>query len=594
MSGRVASDEGPLPASARAAPVPAAGSPPSPRLQQRPVPQPAYRRLVDAGLHPVLARVAAARGLSDPSSLTPRLADLLRPQGMRGLGDAAALVADAIAHGSPILVVGDYDCDGATASALAVTGLRRLGATADYLVPSRFLHGYGLSPAVVEAALAHPRLGRPAVLITVDNGIASHAGVTAAREAGMRVVVTDHHLPGPTLPDADAIVDPNLPDCGFPSRHLAGVGVAFYLVSAVRAARVAAGAFAAPGPGLGDLLDLVALGTVADVVPLDENNRRLVQAGLARIRTGKARPGIQALMRVAGCAQDSVGTRDLGYLLGPRINAAGRLEDISIGIECLLAADLSAALPLAETLDRINRERRATQEDMQEQALAALGQPDPARRAIVVHDPSWHQGVVGLLAGRLRERYHRPAFAFAPDAVSGTWRGSGRSIPDLHLRDVLALIDARHPGLIERFGGHAAAAGLSLPARALEPFEAALETALHEGYPADLFTARLLTDGGLGADECSLELAMLLDRHVWGAGFPPPLFADEFRVRRQRVVGSGHLQLGLEIHGRTFEAIFFGRDTPLPDRCMLAYRLQTNVFRGATRLQLLIEAETRH
>ncbi|MEZ5653966.1 MAG: single-stranded-DNA-specific exonuclease RecJ [Burkholderiaceae bacterium] len=567
------------------------GVPPRPpELHRRRFDASIAARLQAAGLHPVLARVASARGITDAAALNPALADLLRPERMHGLAAAAALVADAVTAGAPIVVVGDYDCDGATASALAVSGLRRLGALTDYLVPNRFIHGYGLSEPLVDIALAHPRLGKASLLITVDNGIASIAGVRAARAAGLKVVITDHHLPGDALPKADAIVDPNLPQCGFPSRHLAGVGVAFYLLSAVRAELVARARFEAPGPPLGDLLDLVALGTIADVVPLDENNRRLVHAGLQRIRSGRARPGIQALLRVAGCAQDRVSARDLGFLLGPRINAAGRLDDITLGIECLLADSLDAALPLAERLDAINRERRDAQLEMQEQALAHVGEPGIGQRAIVAFDPHWHQGIVGLVAGRLRERHHRPAFAFAPDANSGLWRGSGRSIPDVHLRDILAWIDTRRPGLIERFGGHAMAAGLSLQESALRPFADVLEQALHECCDDEPFSPRLLTDGELTEDQCTLDLALLLERQIWGSGFPAPLFANEFQVQRQRVVGNGHLQLELALDRQRLSAIFFGRDQPLPARCMLAYRLQANSFRGSTRLQLLIEA----
>ncbi|MEZ5660555.1 MAG: single-stranded-DNA-specific exonuclease RecJ [Burkholderiaceae bacterium] len=537
-------------------------TPDSPALMQRPHDPRIVARLQAAGLHPVLARVAASRGVENPESLNPSLAGLLRPEPMHDLAKAAGLVVQAIETDSAIIVVGDYDCDGATATALMVTGLRRLGARIDYLVPNRFLHGYGLSEPLVALACAHPRLPGPGMLITVDNGIASLAGVRAARAAGMKVVITDHHLPGETLPEADAIVDPNLPQCGFASRHLAGVGVAFYLLTAVRAQLLERAPQRQRGPALGDLLDLVALGTVADVVPLDENNRRLVNAGLERMRSGRARPGIQALMQICGCAQDRINARDLGFLLGPRINAAGRLDDITLGIECLLAPDLDTALPLAETREAITRQRRDAQLTMQDQALAHVGDPVPGQRAIIAHDEHWHQGIVGLVASRLRERHHRPAFAFAPDAQSGRWRGSGRSIPDVHLRDALALIDATHPGLIERFGGHAMAAGLTLDEKGLAAFPQALEQALRQCADAEAFSPRLLTDGALDEADCTLDLALLLERQIWGSGFAAPLFVNEFVVHKQRIVGSGHLQLDLGLGKQRLAGIYWPRPAP--------------------------------
>lgn len=567
-------------------------SPPAPvSLRVRAVPSIERDRLEAAGFAPILARLFAARGINDPAAISGDLKDLLTPEGLLGLDAAAQLIAQGIADKQGFCVVGDYDCDGATATAVMMAGLGHLGARIDYLVPNRFVDGYGLSPGVVTASCEHPRLGKPDWIITVDNGIASLAGVEAANRRQIGVIITDHHLPGENLPAAAAIVNPNQPGCQFLSRNLAGVGVAFYVVAAVRARLRETGQLPAGGAPLAHLLDLVALGTIADLVTLDDNNRRLVAAGLARIRAGKARPGIAALLQIAGVVTHQLSVRDLGFALGPRINAAGRLEDISLGIECLMAATLEQALPLAEALDSINRQRREIETEMRESAIDSVTTPTPHQMTLVLYQPDWHEGVVGLVAGRLKDRFHRPTFAFAPAAgEAGMLRGSGRSVSGVHLRDALALVDAREPGLIGRFGGHAMAAGLSLPTAALKQFEVAIEQAVADLAAPDALTAELLTDGPLKAEELNLPLVSSIDQHIWGQGFPAPVFCNEFRVVRQRVVGSGHLKLDLQLDGRDIPAIFFQRSEPLPDAAWLAYTLQANEYRGVTELQLLIQA----
>ena len=558
----------------------------------RPVPEPARSALERAGLHPVLARLYAARGVEDRTQLDPDLRGLLPPDGLKDIDVAARLLADAIDSDRPVLIVADYDCDGATACAVAVRGLRMMGARVDYLVPNRFEHGYGLGPAIVDLACAHPRLGRPALIVTVDNGIASVEGVDRARTLGIDVLVTDHHLPGERLPEAAAIVDPNRTDCPFPSKHLAGVGVMFYVLLALRARLRAAGRFAGrPEPPLQTLLDLVALGTVADLVRLDRNNRLLVGAGLRRIRAGQACPGVRALFEAAGRDPRNAGCGDLGFALGPRINAAGRLEDITIGIECLLADDPGLAAELAARLDAINRERREIEADMREQAVADAGAPGAGQRTLVVCREGWHEGVVGLVASRLKDLHHRPTVAFAPaSGEPGMLRGSGRSIPGVHLRDTLDLVSKRHPAMIARFGGHAMAAGLSLPAAALDDFAQAFEQAILESADPACFERSLLTDGPLAPDELALELAEAIDLGVWGQGFPPPLFSDLVEVAGQRLVKDRHMKLELSLAGRRVDAIAFGRTEPLPRRARIAYRLERNSFRGLVSLQLIVEA----
>lgn len=556
-------------------------------LVSRPCPAPAVERLRRAGLPPLLARLYASRGVSRPEEIKTQLGELLPYTALRNSEAAAARLADAITRGERLLVVADYDADGATACALAVAGLSAMGAVVDYLVPNRFETGYGLSPEIV----AHAAARRPDLLITVDNGIAAHAGIEAARAHGLEVLVTDHHLPAQGLPLPEAlIVNPNQPGCSFPSKGLAGVGVMFYVLIALRAELRRRGAFAKrKEPHLAGLLDLVALGTVADVVPLDANNRLLVDQGLKRIRAGQARPGIQALFQVAGRDPARASVYDLGFVLGPRLNAAGRLADMSLGIACLLAPDLTQALPLARELDRLNRERREIEADMQQQALALLETLDVAEGcSLTLYDPAWHQGVVGLLASRLKERHHRPTIVFA-DGGDGLIRGSGRSIAALHLRDALDLVDKREPGLLVKFGGHAAAAGLTLRRTDLPRFAEAFEAVACERLtPADLQRV-IETDGPLGPEDYLLDQALALQDAVWGQAFPPPLFHGEFRVDAQRLVGDKHLKLMLSDGRICAEAMLFNHAEPLPERIQTAYRLEVNAWNGRLAPQLTLE-----
>lgn len=537
-------------------------------------------------MHPVLARVFAARGITEPRELDLALGELPSWKSMKGIDAAAARLAQALARNERLLVVADYDADGATACALAVLTLRRLGGDIDFLVPNRFEFGYGLTPEIV--ALAAER--KPQLIVTVDNGIASVDGVAAAEARGIEVLITDHHLPGERLPEPALIVNPNQAGCDFPSKNLAGVGVMFYVLLALRAHLRASGWFdTRPQPKLADYLDLVALGTVADVVKLDHLNRILVQQGLNRMRAGRARPGLRMLLAAAGRDPGRLSGFDLGFVLGPRLNAAGRLADMSLGIRCLLAEDEETALPLAMELDRLNRERKNLEADMHEAALAELELSPPADSyTLVLHRQEWHQGVVGILASRLKERYHRPTIVFAQSAPDEL-KGSGRSIRALHLRDALDRVSKRAPNLITRFGGHAAAAGLSLAASALPQFTTLFEQAARECLrPADL--ARVIeTDGSLSATEVTLELADLLAQPLWGQAFPAPSFADEFRVLRQQVVGERHLRLGLARGDRVFEAMLFRQAEPLPERITAVYRPERNEYQGLARLQLVLE-----
>ena len=562
---------------------------PFPRLITRPVNPHARQALETAGVHPLLARLWAARGVRDGGELRREWGALVPPHHLSHVTDAAARLADGIARGERMLVVADYDCDGATACAVAIRALRQMGAIVDFLVPNRFETGYGLSPAVVELARHHPA-GRPDLLITVDNGIASVEGVAAANALGMQVLVTDHHLPGDELPAACAIVNPNQPGCGFPSKHLAGVGVIFYVMLALRAELRRRGRIPADGgPRLNELADLVALGTVADVVTLDDNNRLLVTQGLARLRQGRMQPGLRALFAVAGREWREATTFDLGFALGPRINAAGRLADMSLGIRCLLSDHDDEALHLARELDAINRERRDIETTMRDQALAACEHVERQGQAsLCVYQPDWHQGVVGLVASRLKERFWCPTLAFAP-AGDGELRGSGRSIPDVHLRDALDLVAKRHPGLILKFGGHAMAAGLTLNASAYAAFGPAFDAAVRELTGRDRFEPLLETDGSLESGYANVDVANVLAREVWGAGFPAPLFADTFRVLHQRLVGGKHLKLALERGSQRFDAIWFGHTEPLPEKVLSAYRLQSNTWNNLVTVQLVLE-----
>ncbi|MFA5684653.1 MAG: single-stranded-DNA-specific exonuclease RecJ [Lysobacteraceae bacterium] len=549
-------------------------------------------------VHPVLRRIYAARGVRSEREARLRLDELHAPWTMGGLDAAVDLLCQAREQDWRILVVGDFDCDGATASAVAVRGLRLLGLQrVDFRVPHRQRHGYGLSPALV-AELDAPL---PDLILTVDNGIAAHAGVDTARARGIRVLVTDHHLPGEHLPAADAIVDPCLPGDGFPSRCLAGVGVVFYLLLALRARLREAGEFAdAQGPDLGALLDLVALGTVADLVPLDRNNRILVEAGLRRLRGGRGTPGLVALAEVAGRETATLSAADMGFALGPRINAAGRLEDMRLGIECLLCDDLDEARAMAARLDHINRERRTRQADMLAEAgalveqalLSARGETPPA---LCVYDAGWHPGVVGLVASRLKETWHRPALAFAPAGgeEADCLRGSARSINGFHVRDALAAIDALNPGLIVRFGGHAMAAGLTLPTAHLDAFREAFVAQAQAMLDPAALLAECLTDGELASDEWTRDLAEALHAGgPWGQGFPVPEFDGRFEVAQWRVVGQRHLKLRLRAGPRSeaIDAIWFDgwRDEPPPPRCHAVYQLVADDYRDRGGVQLLI------
>lgn len=541
------------------------------------------------GLHPVLARLYAARGVTCPEDIETALARLVPPASLKGCEDAAVLLADALAARKCMLVVADYDCDGATACAVAVRGLRMLGASIDYLVPNRFEYGYGLTPEIVKLAAAR----RPELLITVDNGIASVDGVAAANALGIDVLVTDHHLPGATLPAARAIVNPNQPGCEFPSKHIAGVGVMFYVLLALRAELRRRGAFddARPEPRLDGLLDLVALGTVADVVRLDGNNRVLVAQGLQRIRKGRMQPGIAALFRAAAREARSASAFDLGFGLGPRLNAAGRLSDMSLGIECLTTDDIGRAWELAQQLDTMNRERREIEAGMQQQALADLAQVDPAEAAtITLFNPDWHQGVIGIVAGRLKEKFHRPSFTFAHADESGARvKGSGRSIPGFHLRDALDLVSKREPDLLVTFGGHAMAAGVTLETDKVPRFAAAFEAVAREWLSEEALSRVLETDGDLEDAYFTPQFVELLDGAVWGQGFPAPLFSGEFEVASQALVKDKHLKLQLARGRQRFGAIWFNHTEPLPAHATVAYRLASDTWNGVTRVQLIVE-----
>ncbi|BCX82585.1 single-stranded-DNA-specific exonuclease [Methylomarinovum caldicuralii] len=557
------------------------------RLRLRPLPDEPHD--LPSHLHPVLKRIYLARGIRRAEELAYTLKRLPPPGTLSGIETLTARLAAAIERDEAILVVADYDADGATACALAVSGLRALGARrVDFIVPDRFKLGYGLTPGLVREALAR----RPDVLLTVDNGIASLQGVAAAKEAELDVLITDHHLPGEALPEADAIVNPNLPEDAFPGKALAGVGVMFYVLIALRAELRARGR--AAEVNLADWLDLVALGTVADVVPLDTVNRILVHQGLERMRRGRLRPGIRALLEAAGRSLADLVTSDLAFAAGPRLNAAGRLEDMTVGIRCLLSDDPNAARRLAARLDALNRERRDIEAQMQAEALQILDSRDwdGGNAAICLYDPGWHEGVVGILASRIKDRTGRPVIAFAP-GEDGLLKGSARSVPGLHIRDVLAAIDAARPGLIARYGGHAMAAGLSLAPEHLDRFAAAFEAQVAAaGIAADEILA---TDGTLAPPQFSLELAETLRRAgPWGQAFPEPLFHGDFAVCQARIVGERHLKLTVvPPAGPALDAIAFNLDDPAAwlecAQLRLAYQLDVNEFRGRRSVQLKVD-----
>ena len=573
-----------------------------PTITLRNPPPRAVWALEEAGVPPLLARLFAGRGVRAPGELDDALARLLPPAGLLGIAAAATLLADAIAQRQRICVVADYDCDGATACAVALRGLRLLGAAPDtlaYVVPDRAVHGYGLTPAIVDLAMQQ----RPDVLLTVDNGIASIDGVAHARACGLRVLVTDHHLPAlfsdvVHLPDADVIVNPNQPGCTFESKNLAGVGVIFYVLLALRGELRERGVFtSAAQPRLDTLLDLVALGTVADVVKLDANNRRLVAQGLRRIRAGQLQPGVAALFNAAGRDARRASAFDFGFALGPRINAAGRMSDMTLGIECLLTDDAGRANDLAKQLDAINRERRVVEAGMREQAeawldgvmaqqaLADAGAP----AALAVFDAGFHEGVVGIVASRLKDRVHRPTFVFAR-GQDGLLKGSGRSIPGFHLRDALDLVSKREPGVLKRFGGHAMAAGCTIEEAHFAAFDAALQKVASEWLDAATLSRTLLSDGPLGAENFTTETVRALDALVWGQAFEAPVFIDEVQVVSQRLVGEKHMKLSVRHAGQLRDAIWFGHSEPVAATVRLAYRLSLDEYNGRERVQMVVEA----
>ncbi len=550
--------------------------------------------LEQAGVHPLLARLYAARGIQDAATLDASLAQLLPPTGLKGIEAAAVLLADAMAANKKLCIVADYDCDGATACAVALRGLRLLGAAhVSYIVPDRVVDGYGLTPPIAERVKA----SGADVLITVDNGIASVEGVATARALGLQVLVTDHHLPAAVLPEADAMVNPNQPGCTFESKALAGVGVMFYVLLVLRAELRKRGVFTAEQqPKLDTLLPLVALGTVADVVKLDANNRRLVAQGLARVRKGQMPPGMLALFAAAGRQSAQCTSQDFGFALGPRINAAGRLSDMTLGIECLTTDDVGRATELATQLDRINRERREIEGDMREQALELAQEMfDPEEEppsALCVFDPDFHEGVVGIVAAKLKDLHHRPTFVFAPSQAAGKGhelKGSGRSIPGFHLRDALDLVAKRHPGVLLRFGGHAMAAGCTLEEDNLATFEEALQQVAQEWLDEATLQRRLETDGPLLPEYRRPELADTLAREVWGQGFAPPTFSEVVEVLGQRLVGEKHLALKLRHHGQPVDGIWFGRVDPLPALAHLAFRLEADEWQGNKRVRFVVE-----
>jgi single-stranded-DNA-specific exonuclease len=544
-------------------------------------------KLIRDGVHPVLARVFAARGLFDAAELNSELSGLIAPSGLLHIDAAAVYLADAIAAGKKMVIVADYDCDGATACAVGLRGLRALGAIVDFIVPNRFEYGYGLTPEIVALAV---REKAPDIIVTVDNGIASIDGVAEAARLGIDVVVTDHHLPGDRLPAARVIVNPNQPSCGFPSKNLAGVGVMFYVLLALRAELRRRNVFDLQNqPKLDHLLDLVALGTVADVVKLDANNRILVAQGLKRMRSGRMHAGVAALFRAAGREARRATPFDLGFALGPRLNAAGRLADMSLGIECLTTDDEGRAWAIAQQLDEINRTRRDIEAGMQDTALALLDDFNPQNRmTISVFDPSWHQGVIGIVASRLKDKFYRPTITFAP-GEDGWIKGSGRSIAGFHLRDALDLVSKHAPTLIDKFGGHAMAAGLTLRADAFDAFAAAFEAVGQAQLTMDQLERVVDTDGVLEDAYYSTQFIALMDGQVWGQGFAPPVFCDRFRVLSQRILKEKHLKLLLEKDGRKYDAIWFGRTDSLPDYARVAFRLDANEYNGVTRVQLMVE-----
>jgi single-stranded-DNA-specific exonuclease len=564
------------------------------KIIPRDIPPRAAWALEQAGIHPLLARLYAARGVIGKDELDDGLARLLSPESLMGVQQAAVLLADAIAAGRKLCIVADYDCDGATACVVALRGLRLLGATRlDFVVPDRVVDGYGLTPPIAQRVKERGN----DVLITVDNGIASVDGVAAANALGLQVLVTDHHLPGPSLPAAAVIVNPNQPGCEFESKSIAGVGVMFYVLMALRSELRQRGVFDAQSqPRLDSLLPLVALGTVADVVKLDANNRRLVAQGLRRVRAGALPCGLASLFAVAGRDVRVATTFDFGYALGPRINAAGRLADMTLGIECLLTDDAARGEELARALDAINRERRDVEGGMRDQAMiivdALFDEAEEPPAAISVFDPDFHEGVVGIVASRIKDRMHRPTFVFAASQAPGReheLKGSGRSIAGFHLRDALDLMTKRHPGLLLRFGGHAMAAGCTIAEEQLDQFEQSFNQVAQEWLDAATLTRRLHTDGPLAPEYRRPDLVDTLHHEVWGQGFAPPVFSEEVEIVSQRLVGDKHLQIKLKHQGQPVDGIWFGHTEPLPARVMLAFRLDADEWQGVRRVRFLVE-----
>lgn len=543
--------------------------------------------LRQSGLHPVLARLYAARGVQHSAELNTDLPALIPPQQLLHIEKAASFLADAIQSGKKLVIVADYDCDGATACSVGLRGLRMLGAHVDYIVPNRFEYGYGLTPEIVALTIKEKA---PDIIVTVDNGIASIEGVAAANASGVQVLVTDHHLPADSLPEAAVIVNPNQPHCPFPSKHLAGVGVMFYVLLALRAELRQRGVFDQQSqPKLDVLLDLVALGTVADVVKLDPNNRILVAQGLRRMRSGRMHAGIAALFRVAGRDPRQASPFDLGFAIGPRLNAAGRLANMSLGIECLVTDDEGRAWAIAQELNHINASRKDIERDMQDVALLHLDdfQAD-ASHTITVFDESWHQGVIGIVASRLKDKFFRPTITFAP-GDAGLIKGSGRSIPGFHLRDALDLVSKHAPHLIQKFGGHAMAAGLTIRADDFLAFQAAFEAVGQSWLQKHQLERIIETDGALEEAYFSTDFIALIDSQVWGQGFPPPIFCDEFKLVSQRILKERHLKLILEKAGKRYDAIWFGHTDTLADKVTVAFRLDANEYNGVTKVQLLVE-----
>ena len=561
------------------------------KIQQRQFDEKIVTELVAQGTNPLLARLYGARGVIAKSELEASLSGIIPPEQLTNSGEMAKLLADAIAANKKILVIGDYDADGATATAVAVKGLRSMGAQVDFLVPNRFEYGYGLTPEIVALASTI----RPDILITVDNGIASIDGVAAANLLGLQVLVTDHHLPADATPAAACIVNPNQHGCTFKSKNLAGVGVMFYVLLALRAELRKRGAFAKKTehslaePNLTELLDLVALGTVADLVKLDANNRILVEQGLRRIRAGVCCAGITALLKIAGKSPEKVNAQDFGFAVGPRLNAAGRLDDMRLGITCLLAETEADAMQKAQTLHELNMERRNIEADMQDSALIALENIDVADNfSLSIYNADYHQGVIGILASRLKEKYHRPTIVFA-DAGDGIVKGSGRSIASLHLRDALDLVTKRHPDLIIKFGGHAMAAGLSIKQADFVGFQEAFEAVARELLTEADLQAVIETDGSLTVNEMTLQTAQMLTTQVWGQGFAAPHFYDEFKVINQRILKEKHLKLILEKDSKRFDAIYFNCTEINSDNVNTVYALDVNEYKGLQALQLQIK-----